>query len=674
MTAIIIWILAAVGLAQAILATRAYLLEKREGLPRSSLRFGASIGVALALVGLGVVVQLQHRGGAATTASAPTKVEHDKATQDRIDALRAKIGELAKELAKQQAELDQLDPQAAPATNEPPSEPPAWPLLAAIALVLAGFGVLTLGDLSTLLPRRTKPSEDKPAEATPSAPDEAKPEPADLPTLSAHVAAGRWKAGLACASRIQTEKLHKLEVLDVLFLRAYCAVSVVVAPEDGKAVGSKDKTERLAAAQKDLDALLELAPHMAEARWLVGYVKAHAGDWQAGLDTMRASRNDLDVNRAFEQDESVCLLMLAEAKLAAADNDGATKLFDEVTRIGALANQIPVAMVTHRFLTAREHIKTGKLAEAADGIARIRQVAGLDDKAQRATSVACDVYDVAIQFRSAEYQRALDATQVLFQRWLPAKLPDVEDQVADEFLLPAIDAKELPLPADLYRGLYFLEAVTRVELASRRGKLVADEVDAIATALLRALQFQPRHRESLAALAALYLAYRKERTEKALAWLDAALTMGVRSPRARNLLLEARRVEQERKELLAMFRAASSRFLADPAVEVAVREALIEELGRFDEFRPVVLDLQASGALDAAPASDVTVTALRERAAFVGGVASEVVRRADPAAVGKLAEIHRELTALANNVDTSATRIAALERAVMEQLGRIVLR
>jgi hypothetical protein len=242
-------------------------------------------------------------------------------------------------------------------------------------------------------------------------------------------------------------------------------------------------------------------------------------------------------------------------------------------------------------------------------------------------------------------------------------------------LLPAIDKASLQLPHDLYRGLFFLEAVVRVDLASRKGQpLAPDEVDVIATALLRALQFQPRHRESLAALGALYLAYKRERTAKALSWLDAALTMGVRSPRARNLLAEARRAELERKELLQMFRSASAKFLSDPAVGVSVRKALIEELGRFDEFRPVVLDLQESGALDAAPQGEITVTALRERAAFVGGIASEVVRRAEPAAVQKLADIQRELTSLANNVETSSTRITALERQVMEQLGRIVLR
>jgi tetratricopeptide (TPR) repeat protein len=676
MTAVIIWFLAVVGLVLAGLSTRAFLLEKREGLPRSSLRCALSIAIALGIVAMGVYTQVAaHAGAPATTAEKSTPTPHDKATQATIDALKKEVRDLSDQLAKKQAELEKLDPTEAP--PEEPGAPSQWPLMIAISLVLFAFGALALGDLQTLIPRkRTEAPEPEAADQTPGAPAALdKPEPASLPALAAHANAGRYKAALAMAVRMSVEQLHKLEVLDFLYLRAFCNVMAVAAPEDGTQVTHQDRTDKLAAAQKDLASMLELAPHSAEAQWLSGYVKARAGEWQAALDTMRAAKAGLDANNASEVNESVCLLMLAEAKLAAADTEGATKLFDEVTQLGVLAGQIPVALVTHRVLTVRTHIKDGKFAEAADGIARIRAVEGLDEKAQRATTVACDVYDVAIHYRSGELDKALAATRAFMGRWLPAQLPDVEDQAADEFLLPAIDKATLQLPADLYRGLFFLEAVVRVDLASRRGQaLPPDEVDAIATALLRALQFQPRHRESLAALGALYLAYKKDRTEKALSWLDAALTMGVRSPRARALLAEARRVEQERKELLQMFRSASAKFLSDPAVGVAVRKALIEELGRFDEFRPVVLDLQEAGALEAAPSGEITVTALRERAAFVGGIASEVVRRAEPAAVQKLTEIHRELTSLANNVETSSTRIAALERQVMEQLGRIVLR
>jgi tetratricopeptide (TPR) repeat protein len=675
MSAAIIWVLAVVGLVQAALATRAYLLEKREGLPRSSLRAALSVAIALGIIGMGVFTQLSG-GGDAAEKPAPI-AERDAATQAKIDTLKKEIAGLTEALVKKQDELEAIDPSQ---RAEPESSAPAeWPLMVAIALMLFGFGVLALGDLSTLIPRRKKPAaQPEAAEQVPGQPTVAeKPEIADLPTLAGHVHAGRWKKALACAAKISAEGLHKLEVLDFLYLRAFATVMAVAAPEGDVAVPHQDRTDKLAAAAKDLERLLELAPHMAEARWLSGYVKARSADWQGALDTMRAAREELagadDV--PFAENESVCLLMLAEGKLATADNEGATRLFDEVTKIGVLAGQIPVAMVTHRILAVREHIKANKLTEAAEGIARIREVKGLEEDAQRQAAIACDVYDVAIQYKAGELDKTLVATRTFFSRWLPAQLPDVEDQAADEFLLPAIDKAKLALPAELYRGLFFVEAVARVDLASRKGQpLSPEDVDAIATLLLRALQFQPRHRESLAALGALYLAYRKDRTEKALAWLDAAITMGVRSPRARALLAEARRAELERKELLAMFRSASARFLSDPAVGVAVRKALIEELGRFDEFRPVVLDLQDSGALDAPPAGEVTVTALRERAAFVGGIASEVVRRSDPGAVGKLTEIHRELTALANNVDTSATRIAALERAVMEQLGRIVLR
>jgi tetratricopeptide (TPR) repeat protein len=674
MSAVIIWVLGVVGLVQAGLSTRAYVLEKREGLPRSSVRVAVSIAIALGLIAMGVFTQLS--SGASAPPAAPPVVERSPDAQHEIDALKKDIAELTEVLIKKQDELAKLDPTTIEPVSTTPSE---WPLMVAIALVMFGFGALALGDLSTLIPRRQKPV------TTPEAPEQVpgqptaldKPEPADLPTLAAHANAGRWRKGVACAQKISIEQLHKLEVLDFLYLRAFCGVMTVAAPEQGATVTHQDRTEKLATAAKDLESLLELAPHMAEARWLAGYVKARTSDWQGALDAMRAARSELDAadNVPFAENESVCLLMLAEGKLATADNEGATKLFDEVTKIGVLTDQIPVAMVTHRILAVREHIKANKLAEAAEGIARIRQVEGLGEEAKRAASIACDVYDVAIQFKAGELDKTLAATRTFFDRWLPAQLPDVEDQVADEFLLPAIDRSKLPLPADLYRGLFFVEAVVRVDLASRKGQaLSAEDVEQIATLLLRALQFQPRHRDSLAALGALYLAYRKDRTEKALAWLDAAITMGVRSPRARALLAEARRAELERKELLSMFRAASARFLSDPAVGVSVRKALIEELGRFDEFRPVVLDLQDSGALEAPPQGEVTVSALRERAAFVGGIASEVVRRSDPAAVGKLTEIHRELTALANNVDTSATRIAALERAVMEQLGRIVLR
>ena len=53
MSTVLIWFLAAVGVVQAGLSVRAYLLEKREGLPRSSLRAAVSVVIALGILAMG---------------------------------------------------------------------------------------------------------------------------------------------------------------------------------------------------------------------------------------------------------------------------------------------------------------------------------------------------------------------------------------------------------------------------------------------------------------------------------------------------------------------------------------------------------------------------------------------------------------------------------------------
>jgi hypothetical protein len=718
-----LWVLAAAGMIPALAAVRAYLIERREGLACSKARVLGAPAAALALVALawgmrqgddapvsgGAVSVVEPRPSA--PASPPPRVPPDPAVaalRDQLAALRSSRDQLNARIASVEAQLEHLAPaksseagggppgdEAGPPDDKPgppggkarpgeqpprplggkarPGEepqrpgagaPPVWPAYVAIALLLAACALLLVGDLSTLLPGRRAVR----------APQDDGVEPPGVWQLADHARAGRWKDGLATAAALQIEQLPKLEVLDLLFLRALCNTMLACDPGASAAPMSRDaRRAALAAAGDDLARLLELAPHMAEALWLQGYVDARQGRWQPALDRFRRARPDLE-DLAFDRCESVCLLELGEQRMAAADNDGADRLFDEVTRLGVLADHIPVVMVRHRILSAREAIRAGNLAEAAHAIERIRQVDRLAADARHQADAVCDVHELVIRHRSGQLGEALDATVALLARWQPEKLPAIEDQIADEFLHPAIDRAALRVPAELYRALYFREAVLRIELAGRRGRpLAAEAIDAIAAALLRALQFEPRHRDALAALAALYLAYRKDRTERALGWLDAAIALGVRSRRARTLLLEARRAETDRKELLDMFRSASARFLSDPALGAQVRGALIEELGRFNEFRPVILELQDGGTLDLAP-GELTISALHDRAAFVAGVAARATRHGHGDAAQALHELHRELDDLTVNVDASATRIGAIERAIMEQVGQLVLR
>lgn len=719
----ILWVLAVLGVLPAVVALQAYWIERREGLPRAKLRAIGSPAIAFALFGLAwygdwrASLPIAIADVATGPAPAATGPAPDPATTSRIEQLQREIAALARERAAmdeqiqhRQAELSWLvspgtgssagsgagsgtgssagsavgssagAPEAKPGCSpSPPSASPrpslmrstapaapaAWLVYVALGLLGASFAMLLIADVSILRRRRR---------AGPVAPIDVA-GPADVAQLAEHARAERWRAALDTATRIPVEKLSRLEVLDFLFLRALCSLMRECSRETEDEPLSRDaRLDLLADADEDLARLLELAPLMAEAMWLRGFVKARQRAWQAALELFRRARSDLD-GLPFDHTESVCLLYLGEERMAEADTEGATRLFDEVARLGVLAGNVPMVMVTQRILSVRGHIKADRLSEASDGIDEVRRIEGLDDATRRTVAAACDVYDLAIRHRSGKLSDALDAVVALQARWQPEKLPAIEDQIADEFLHPAIDRGTLAMPTELYRALYFFEAVLRIELAARRGRtLDSDAVDAIATALLRALQFEPRQRDALAALAALYLAYHPERSARALDWLDAAIVLGVRSPRAQALLVETRRAENQRRELLAMFRAASARFLADPALGNQVRSALIEELGRFDEFRPVLLDLQDSGALDAAAPTEVTIGGLHERAAFVAGVAAEVAQHGNGGAADRLRELHRELAALTASVDTSARRIGTLERTIMEQLGHIVLR
>ncbi|MCX5745890.1 MAG: hypothetical protein NT062_25720, partial [Proteobacteria bacterium] len=108
----IVWILALVGIAQAVLATRAYLLEKREGLPRSTRRFVGAAVVAVLLVALGVVAMMQRFSGptAAPVAPVAEAPKPSPEAQARIVALAKEIGALDHQVLAKRADVAKLDP------------------------------------------------------------------------------------------------------------------------------------------------------------------------------------------------------------------------------------------------------------------------------------------------------------------------------------------------------------------------------------------------------------------------------------------------------------------------------------------------------------------------------------------------------------------------------------
>jgi hypothetical protein len=265
----------------------------------------------------------------------------------------------------------------------------------------------------------------------------------------------------------------------------------------------------------------------------------------------------------------------------------------------------------------------------------------------------------------------------LLESWQPANLPEPDEQAADEYLFAAVDSATLDPPAQLFRALYFLVAVAETQLitglrtAARPAALREDEVLRIARPLFRALQFEPRHREALAALGVLFYLCKPGSREKALEWLDAAVAMGTSSKSARRLLDVNRDRAAARESLLDGFRAASARFLGDPMVDPKVRAALLEELGRFQGFLPVLTDLE--------PQSEIgyespTLAALNERMSYIRDVAADAQRHLPDDTARSLVAIRDEFDALVTSIAQGTSRISELERRVMAEVGRKVLR
>jgi hypothetical protein len=247
----------------------------------------------------------------------------------------------------------------------------------------------------------------------------------------------------------------------------------------------------------------------------------------------------------------------------------------------------------------------------------------------------------------------------------------VSDDAAEEFLEPAVRPEALKFPRELYRTLFFLEAVllTRAEVAKGQA-LTSRQAEQIAQPILRALQFEPRHREMLAALGALTYWFIPSKRAKGREWLQAAVTMGVRGPTARRLLERDRVREIERQDVLQHFLGASTRFLSDSTLSAQIRGALIEELGRFQDFAPVLAELEQRVESEQ---QSPTVQTLRERARYLQGLMADVGRRKTLSPQDSMASLRNEYGRIVELLERASGELAQLDRRVIAELGKLVL-
>jgi tetratricopeptide (TPR) repeat protein len=670
---LMLWLLLAVAVGMVVLAVRARRLELAEGLASSRKRLIAVgvVGAAAAALVLGATAQSVFPPRAAEPVDRPPPAEPaDPLVAAQRKELEKRKAELYAEIDRLNAEIARLAPaEEAPAVAEA-SRPwydfdvgPLAHFLVPILVMLGTVALVTLGDPTTLLRRGWLGASGEDDEEA----DRAR---TGLDRLAQLADLGQFRDGLQAAAAVEVGRLEKLDRLDWIFLKSYCAVQVV-ATEKAEDGGHR---ELLETAVRDLDTLLEQAPNRGEAVYLLAMAHGLLGARAEALGAFEKAATLLPGRASklpFAHNESVCLLGLAEEALGRGDAEGASRHFDQVTRRGVLVDRIPTSLVKVRLLNVRRSLVEAKDEEAARGIEAVRKVEGLDAEQRRGIEGICDALETLIAVRQGDPPAILRHTETFLARHLPPGLPEPDEEIVEEYLESPAAGLELRLAPAIFRAFLFLQAEARGRIAAKSGVPPTDaQVQAITRPLFRALQFELRQRDILATLGGLYYWFVPDGRKKALQWLEAAAAMGVEGRIARRLLEEGRARELEHREAMEWFRSTSVRFLHDPTVAAQVRRALIEELGRFQEFQPILLDLESSPELEP---REPTLRLLRERAGYLEKMVADLATRKAGAVGPQLHELRQDYQQLIAALDASTGRMAEIERRLMQEVGKVVI-
>lgn len=660
-TGFVIFVAAIAMLVQVVIAIRAYLYERREGLPRSIGRVAVTL---LAAAGVAAAWWLQLPPSPSSTSAVATGAPSAAVAPP---APRLEVERLEREIAAKSSELQQLQDakkryEPSPSVNgQTTIVRPRFTLsrsAAAVAALVFAIGALLVllltGNRDTLLPAWLLRGQKRDRRAKLQA---------ALQEIAAAASSGETQKAFDRAEELDVGGLSLGDRLKAVFLRAHSALRLVA---EGAGL---DRKKTLATTIRDLESLLADAPDAAEVEYLLAYARALSEQYEPALRHFAAARPRLgESSLPFAHNESVCYIALAEASFGAGDAAAADANFAKATALGVLADHVPLFLVENRILTARRHLAANQLDDARAALEAVRNVTGLASEQKASVSAICDAFSVLISRRAGDDEKTLVDTCEFLTRIVPANVPPVDDEAADECLAAVVDAKDVRLPLSMFRAFYFLEATMRARLEVRGVIAVSPElVEKLREPLLRALQFEPRQRDALAAIAVLYIWFVPDKRARALEWLESAVAMKVQSAIARRVLERVRASEQKRKELRDRFLHASGQFLADPTVVAQTRRGLIEEFGRFQEFQPLLLDAEQSFELGQRPP---TVQSFRDRAQYIQALVSDsgqtILIRGSA-----LDPIRSDYAEQVKKLEAAVARLTELDVRILQTIGRL---
>lgn len=681
-----IWLVIAL---QSALAVRGWLVERREGMRISRLRlltlgFNFAITTALTLSATLLPSRLHSPTAVGPDAPASARLSPAAATDDpqtkeirhQLEVVNGEIAALNKQKqeaeAKAQALNKQLSGAGAPTAADPTQATSAQPFITGQSLILWFLGgaallmmfgfvaLMVTGQMQSLFPRGWSPLSGVPVEHEDSK--------AELERFTSAVSRKDYARGLGIARRIQPKRLEHFDRLDYLFLRAYCTVQLLHG--DNAPTDPQELREHMEHAIEDLDSVVEETPNRSEAVYLLGLVCGIAGEYEKALTMLRRSRELLARSGLpFDQQESVCLLRLAEKSLSENDPQQAEEYFGAVTKLAVLADQVVESRARIGLNELRGALNRRDVRAAEAALAKLEGLAALKPEQRLQIEIISSAFNARVALREGDPERTLALTTAFIDRHTPPDLPKPDEEAADETLGSLVAENALPFPREVLRGFLFLQAVALCKLEARKGVTLTErQVEKLSEPLLRGLQFDPRQRDLLAALGGLYYWFRKDRRKKALEWLEAATLMGVVSRIVPKILEHDRLFEMERREALDWFRSASARFLRDPTLAGEVRSALVEELGRFQEFEPLLISLEQKPDLEQ---EEPTLETLKERARYLAQLVADISR------TGRQAERQADLMQLRNQylssleiLERTTQNMAEMEQRVVKELGK----
>jgi tetratricopeptide (TPR) repeat protein len=690
---LVVWGLWLVTALQSVLAVRGWLVERREGMRISRLRLLTlaiifAVNTAMTLTATLLPPRLRSSTIASQAPAAPTArpslppaaaATDDAQTQEIKRQLEALSGEVAALDKKRQEVVSKAEvlrkqlPAAVASANPPTATPtPASPLIteqslilgsliAAAVLVMFGFlALIAAGQLQSLFPQGWSPLRGADVKREDSM--------VEMERLTSAIWAKDYARGLVVAGLIRPKRLKHFDRLDYLFLRAYCAVQLLSSengPED-----QRERREHIDRAIEDLESVVEETPNRAEAVYLLGLAYGMAGEYAKALPAFQHARELLARSGLpFNHQESVCLLRLAEKSLSEGDTERAEEYFGGVTKLAVLADQVVESRARISLIDLHGALNRRDVSAAQAALVKLEGLVELKPEQRLQIEIISSAFNARVALREEDPQRTLALTTAFIDRHMPPGLPKPDDEAADETLGSLVAEKDLHFPHEVLRGFLFLQAVALCKLETRkRVTLTEPQVERLSEPLLRGLQFDPRQRDLLAALGGLYYWFRKDRRKKALEWLEAAELMGVVSRIVPRILERDRLYEIERREALDWFRSASARFLRDPSLAGEVRSALVEELGRFQEFEPLLISLEQKPDLEQ---EEPTLETLKERARYLAQLVADI------SGTGRQAEQKADLTQLRNQylasletLERTTEGMAELERRVVKELGK----